>query len=70
MGETLNQQDVVLDTIDDKMNKVTEQLKTNNVKLKGIVTQMRSSRNFCLDVVLICIILGLGLYLFQLFKKK
>lgn len=31
---------------------------------------MRSSRNFCLDVVLICIILGLGLYLFQLFKKK
>lgn len=32
--------------------------------------QMRSSRNFCLDVVLICIILGLGLYLFQLFKKK
>ncbi|EIE27389.1 hypothetical protein COCSUDRAFT_39074 [Coccomyxa subellipsoidea C-169] len=70
MGESLNQQDVVLDTIDEKMNKVTEQLKTNNVKLKGIVTQMRSSRNFCLDVVLICIILGLGLYLFQLFKKK
>ncbi|CAL8463075.1 g2609 [Coccomyxa elongata] len=70
MGESLNQQDVVLDTIDEKMNKVTEQLKTNNMKLKGVLTQMRSSRNFCLDVVLICIILGLGLYLFELFKKK
>ncbi|BDA47942.1 Syntaxin-71 [Coccomyxa sp. Obi] len=70
MGESLNQQDIVLDTIDEKMNKVTEQLKTNNMKLKGVLTQMRSSRNFCLDVVLICIILGLGLYLFELFKKK
>ncbi len=78
MGESLNQQDVVLDTIDEKvtkphlfgnepkapeamhcaigtvslllhnfdilcqlqMNKVTEQLKTNNMKLKGMLTQV------------------------------
>ena len=33
------------------------------------VMQMRSSRNFCLDVVLICIILGLAVYLVELFKK-
>ena len=32
--------------------------------------QMRMSRNFCLDVVLICIILGLAFYLVELFKKK
>lgn len=40
--------------------KVTGQLKTNNAKLKGVITKMRSSRNFCVDVILICIILAIG----------
>lgn len=39
---------------------VTGQLKTNNAKLKGLVEQMAHSRNFCVDVVLICIILAIG----------
>ncbi|KAK9842232.1 hypothetical protein WJX81_001822 [Elliptochloris bilobata] len=69
MGETLRQQDVVLDAIHERMDEVTGQLKTNNMKLKGMVTKMRSTRNFCLDVVLICIILGLVLYLVAMFKK-
>ncbi len=30
---------------------------------------MRSTRNFCLDVVLICIILALIMYLVSMFKK-
>ncbi len=34
------------------------------------VLQMRTSRHFCLDVVLICILLGLAFYLVELFKKK
>jgi len=77
------------------MDEVTEQLTTNNMKLKGLVTkvpdirsglpalpgvsactawrapgaQMRSTRNFCLDVVLICIILALIMYLVSMFKK-
>ncbi|CAK0785050.1 hypothetical protein CVIRNUC_008255 [Coccomyxa viridis] len=70
MGETLKEQDMVLDAVDDKVNQATEQLKTNNMKLKGLLNQMRSSRNFCLDVVLICILLGLAVYLVELFKKK
>ena len=32
--------------------------------------QTRSSRNFCLDATLICILLGLALYLYQMFRKK
>ena len=38
--------------------------------LSGCVfaAQMRSTRNFCLDVILILIILGLGVYIWQLFK--
>jgi hypothetical protein len=42
------------------MDKITHGLKTNNAKLKGLVNSMRSSRNFCVDVILICVILAIG----------
>ncbi|KAK9829335.1 hypothetical protein WJX72_005237 [[Myrmecia] bisecta] len=70
MGETLQTQDVLLDEIDTKMDKVTKELRTNNMKLKGLVTQMRSSRNFCIDLTLICIILGIALYIYNVVQKK
>lgn len=34
------------------------------------VLQMRSKRNFCLDIVLVCILLGIGAYIFTLATKK
>jgi SYP7 family syntaxin len=43
-------------------------LKTNNVRLKEMVTKLRSSRNFCVDVVLLCILLGIGAYIYSLVK--
>ena len=77
------------------MDNVTKELKTNNMKLKGLVesvspcyakqcwqlpatklfklvvpVQMRSRRNFCIDITLICILLALGLYLYMMFKNK
>lgn len=70
MGETLKTQDVLIDTIDTKMDNVTKELKTNNMKLKGLVESMRSKRNFCIDITLICVLLALGLYLYMMFKNK
>lgn len=52
-----------------QIDKATKDLKTNNLKLKGLVTSMRSGRNFCIDVTLICVLLGIGLYLFTMFKS-
>ena len=52
-----------------QMDKAVKDLKTNNLKLKGLVTSMRSGRNFCIDVTLICVLLGIGLYLFTMFKS-
>lgn len=40
MGENLNQQDVLLTEIDSKMDIAHKGLKTNNMKLKGLVTQV------------------------------
>ena len=30
---------------------------------------MRSSRNFCVDVVLVCILLAIGAYIYTMVKK-
>ena len=35
-----------------------------------VPVQMRSKRNFCIDITLICILLALGLYLYMMFKNK
>ncbi|KAK9865189.1 hypothetical protein WJX84_002251 [Apatococcus fuscideae] len=70
MGETLTQQGVVLDAIDEKVDQVTKELRTNNLKLKGLLHKMRSSRNFCLDVTIICILLALGLYIYETVSGK
>lgn len=40
MQEELDKQNPVIDEVDDQLNKVTSQLKTNNAKLKGLVTQV------------------------------
>lgn len=68
MGETLQQHDVLIDAIDEKMDTVTKSLTTNNMKLKGIVTKVRSTRNFFIDLILICVLLGIGLYLYNVLK--
>lgn len=48
MGETLQQHDVLIDAIDEKMDTVTKSLTTNNMKLKGIVTKVRLPKIFLL----------------------
>ncbi len=40
MQEELDKQNPVIDDIDTQLNKVTGQLKTNNAKLKGLITQV------------------------------
>ncbi|GAB4818942.1 hypothetical protein N2152v2_005988 [Parachlorella kessleri] len=68
MGETLKQHDVLIDAIDEKMDSVTKDLTTNNMKLKGMVTKVRSTRNFFIDIILICVLLAIGLYIYDMLK--
>mmetsp|Transcript_19103 Transcript_19103/g.32789 ORF Transcript_19103/g.32789 Transcript_19103/m.32789 type:complete len:278 (-) Transcript_19103:432-1265(-) len=70
MQEEVDRQDPIIDDIEHQMDKVTGQLKNNNAKLKGLVEQMRSSRNFCVDVILIVVILAIGAYVYSIFKPK
>ncbi|CAJ2632626.1 unnamed protein product [Trifolium pratense] len=68
MNEEFDKQVPLMDEIDTKVDKASSDLKNTNVKLKDTVTQLRSSRNFCIDIVLLIIILGIAAYLYNVLK--
>lgn len=69
MNEELDRQVPLMDEIDTKVDRATSDLKNTNVRLKETVNQLRSSRNFCIDIILLCIILGIAAYLYNVLKK-
>ncbi|KAK7279364.1 hypothetical protein RJT34_24413 [Clitoria ternatea] len=69
MNEELDRQVPLMDEIDTKVDKASSDLKNTNVRLKHTVNQLRSSRNFCIDIVLLIIILGIAAYLYNVLKK-
>lgn len=69
MNEEVDRQVPLMDEIDTKVDRATSDLKNTNVRLKHTVNQLRSSRNFCIDIILLCIILGIAAYLYNVLKK-
>ncbi|KAH7553596.1 hypothetical protein JRO89_XS12G0031400 [Xanthoceras sorbifolium] len=65
MNEEMDRQVPLMDEIDSKVDRAAADLKNTNVRLKDTVNQLRSSRNFCIDIVLLCIILGIAAYLYK-----
>lgn len=66
MQEELDQQNPFLDAMESQMDRMGGELGTRNKQLKGALRSVRSGRNFCLDVLLISIFLGLGAYIYSL----
>ncbi|XWS73721.1 hypothetical protein CRYUN_Cryun02cG0152700 [Craigia yunnanensis] len=62
MNEEIDRQVPLMDEID---TKATSDIQRTNVRLKKTVTQIRSSRNFCIDIILLCVILGIASYLYK-----
>ncbi|WCJ34571.1 syntaxin of plants 71 [Euphorbia peplus] len=69
MNEEMDRQVPLVDEIETKVDKATSDLRNTNVRLKDTVTQLRSSRNFCVDIILLCIVLGIAAYLYNVLKK-
>lgn len=69
MNEELDRQVPLMDEMDDKVDRANADLKNTNVRLKQTILQMRSSRNFCIDIILLCVILGIAAYLYNVLKK-
>ncbi|ONK80814.1 uncharacterized protein A4U43_C01F22060 [Asparagus officinalis] len=69
MNEEVDRQVPLMDEIDSKVDRANADLKNTNVRLKETVHQLRSSRNFCIDIILLCIILGIAAYLYNVLKN-
>ncbi|KAH7542602.1 hypothetical protein FEM48_Zijuj02G0091500 [Ziziphus jujuba var. spinosa] len=68
MNEELDRQVPLMDDIDTKVDRATADLKNTNVRLKETINRVRSSRNFCIDIILLCVILGIASYLYNALK--
>lgn len=68
MHEEMDRQVPLIDEIDTKVDKVTSDIKSNNVRLKENLIKVRSSRNFCIDIILLCIVLGIAFYLYNILR--
>ncbi|KAJ7947789.1 syntaxin-71-like [Quillaja saponaria] len=66
MNEELDRQVPLMDEIDTKVDMASSDLKNANVRLKDTLTQLRSSRNFCIDIILLCVLLGIASYLYNI----
>ncbi|KAL5572906.1 hypothetical protein UlMin_022503 [Ulmus minor] len=68
MNEEMDRQVPLMDEIDDKVDRANADLRNTNVRLKETVLKLRSSRNFCIDIILLIIILGIAAYLYNVLK--
>ncbi len=65
MQEEMRRQDPITDAIDDKLDTVNTEIRSANTRLKDAVTRMRSTRKFCMDSILLCVVLGIGFTIYK-----
>ncbi|MEW5320392.1 MAG: hypothetical protein WDW38_011467 [Sanguina aurantia] len=70
MQDEVDRQAPVIHDVERGLDKVTGQLKQNNVKLKALVTKMRSKRNLFFDIIGIIALLAIGGYLYLTYGVK
>ena len=58
-GELIDQTDQKIDGLIDEVDKVNDNLFKSNKQLKGIVEKYRKPHKFCIDIVLVLILIGL-----------
>ena len=58
-GELTNQSILKVDKLTANVDEVNESLFQSNKKLKGIVEKLRKPHKFCLDIVLVLILIAL-----------
>lgn len=70
IGREINNVGKAVDNTKKHADVTTQKLETTNKKLKDMLEKLRGSDKICLDIVLICICLGLAAVLYNLIKNK
>jgi len=69
MGKEAESQGVMLDNLDKKVDDVNDQLENLNVRMRKALESIRKGDRFIIDIILLCILLGIGGYIYSIVKK-
>jgi len=69
MGKEVAKQGVMLDDLDVKVDKVNDELENINIRLRKALESVRKGDRFIVDIILLCILLGLCGYIYSVVKK-
>ena len=69
IGKQIEEVNKAVDKTKNKSDKTEEKLVTSNKKLKDLLEKLRGSDKICVDIVLVCVCLGLAAVLYNLIKN-
>jgi SYP7 family syntaxin len=69
MGKEAEQQGIMLDNLDKKVDDVNDQLENLNTRMRKALENIRKGDRFIVDIILLCILLGIAGYIYSMFKK-
>jgi len=64
MGAEMQKQDILIDEIDENMDKARKNITTNNAKLAGVLHKVSGQRNFCINIILISVLLAVAAFIY------
>jgi len=68
MGKEAELQGVMLDNLDNKVDIVNDQLENINHRMRKALENLRKGDRFIVDIILLCVLLGIGGYIYSMFK--
>jgi len=69
MGKEIEMQGMMIDELDHKVEKTNAKLINLNKRLKKTLESVRKADRFCIDIILLVVILAIGGYLYNVFRK-
>jgi t-SNARE complex subunit (syntaxin) len=69
MGKEAEAQGIMLDNLDKKVDDVNDQLENLNERMRKALESIRKGDRFIVDIILLCILLGIAGYIYSMFKK-
>lgn len=70
MGKEAEKQGIMMDELDTKVEKVNDQLENINARLKKVLKSVRKADRFCVDIILLCVLLGIGGYIYHMVSSR
>lgn len=68
MGKEAKLQGDMLDKLDTKVDKVNDDLENLNTRLRKALESVRKGDRFIVDIILLCVLLGIAGYIYSMFK--